>query len=217
MKKWIWMVRGLAAGIVLALAIFPEKGVQAETCDNLKKITEVSADVFEELKPDGDVSPSKKREIVGNILFQAGVPEFAIEKLKNEVIEKLYASPGFEVQTEYFQEKPEGNLQSIPYEQHLRIYEYNETLRNKKSMPLSQTVLLGADDGVIVSDPVYEIPNLAHIVIVGGKFPDGKRLLVTMGAWQKSPTMRMKKILLEFVPMEQRQMTGPLKRLWNIQ
>lgn len=178
-------------GAVLAFTLASGVGVQAKDQKQLERITKVSEVQFASLKLDGEASLEQKHQVVGKILLQSGVPEFIVERLNDTTVETLYLSPGFEVKTGYFREESNGELKQISYEQHNQIRKYNKRLEIKRNAKLSSVALLGADDGVVVSDPVREIPNLVQILIVGGTLSNGQRLLSTVAGWEEAPTMRM--------------------------
>lgn len=195
MKRTKRFIRITAAGVVLAFAFSIGISAQAKTTEDLTKVTEISESEFDSLKPEGEVTLKQKQQVVGDILLQAGVPEFVVRKMDSGLAESLYESAGFEVQVNYFQESPDGKLKQISYEQRERISKYNEKLERKRVKPLSEVVQLNADDGILVSDPVREISNLVHILIVGAKLSNGERLLSTVAAWETPPAMRLKDVI----------------------
>ncbi|MFR8012196.1 MAG: hypothetical protein ACLU8W_10630 [Clostridia bacterium] len=190
MKK-SWWIRGMAMGAVLAFTLASGVGVQAKSPEELAKVTQISQAEFEALKPAGEATLEQKREVIGDILMDAGVPEFMVEKLDGDMLESLYESPGVEVKVNNFRETSNGELEQISGEQRRRISQYNRTIKYDMEHPLSGIMLSNGDDGVLI-DSVQEIPNLVHVLIVGGKFPNGERLLSTVGAWETAPASRLK-------------------------
>lgn len=175
-------------GAVLAFTLASGVGVQAKAPEDLAEVTMVSEAEFKALKPDGEATLGQKREVIGDILLDAGVPEFMVEKLDGDMLESLYKCPGFEVQIEYSQEEPNGKLKQISFEQHKRIMEYNQRFADK----MSSNPVLQASGQLRLNDPAIsnEISNLTHMLIVGNPV-DGQRFCWAVGGWNVSPVNRM--------------------------
>lgn len=189
-----WFIKGMAMGAVLAFTLASGVGVQAKAPEDLAEVTMVSEAEFEALKPDGEATLEQKRQVVGDILLEAGVPEFMVEKLDGDMLESLYASPGFQVQTEYFKEMKDGNLEPISYEENEYIRTYNEQVEKKERNPLSEISMLSADGeiGIEIGVPGTGIASLSHVVIVGAPMENNRRLLIALAGWERSPIVRMK-------------------------
>lgn len=190
MKRTKRFIRLMAAGAVLAFTFSMGISAQAKTEENLTEVTEISESEFDMLKPEGEVTLEQKHQVIGEILIEAGVPEFMVEKLNDDMFESLYDSPGFEVQTKYFREKVDGDLEQISYGQHKRIAEYNRLNREKnKMMPYSPIALRAQEK--IESDEVFdEIPNLAHVLIVGMPQSNQRRFCAALAGWEYAPITR---------------------------
>ena len=191
MKKRMWTGRVLAFGAALAFMAAAGVGVQAREPESLTEVTEISASAFQALKPEGPATAEEKHEVIGNILLEAGVPEFMVEKLDDGMIESLYASPGFETQVEYFKEDLNGDLKQIPYEQHIRISEYNRSLQKKNerfSHPAS--IMSRAQNKIETGAVSGEISNLAQLLIVGMPQTNQRRYCVALAGWEYSPITR---------------------------
>ena len=175
-------------GAVLAFTLASGVGVQAKSPEELSKVKQVSQAEFEALKPAGEATLEQKREVIGDILLDAGVPEFMVEKLDGDMLESLYKCPGFEVQIEYSQEEPDGRLKRISFEQHKRIMEYNQRFSDK----MSSNPVLQTSEQLRANDPAIsnEISNLTHMLIVGNPV-DGERFCWAIGGWNVSPVNRM--------------------------
>lgn len=175
-------------GAVLAFTLASGVGVQAKSPEELAKVTRISQAEFEALKPAGEATLEQKREVIGDILMDAGVPEFMVEKLDGDMLESLYKCPGFEVQIEYSQEEPDGTLKQISFEQHKRIMEYNQRFADK----MSNNPVLQASGQLRANDPAIsnEISNLTHMLIVGDPV-NGQRFCWALGGWNVSPVNRM--------------------------
>ena len=173
--------------MALAFVTAAGVGVQAREPESLTEVTEISASAFQALKPEGPVTAEEKREVIGNILLEAGVPAFMVEKMDDQTAESFYNSSGMEIQLDYFLEKAGGGLNRITKEQHERIAAYNERSRNKikKDPIIAAGLILPENEGGVST----EISNLTHALIVGGPV-DGRRICWASAGWNVSPLCR---------------------------
>lgn len=180
-------------GAVLAFTLASGVGVQAKSPEELAKVTQISQAEFEALKPDGEATLEQKRQVVGDILLEAGVPEFMVEKLDGDMLESLYGLPGFEVKTLYYKEESNGTLHQIDQDHQRRISEYNSRIEKKEEYSLFQNPVLRTsnDVGVEISPPGTGISSLSHVIIVGAPLENRVRLLIALAGWERSPIMRL--------------------------
>lgn len=137
------------------------------------------------------MTAEEKHEVIGNILLGAGVPEFMVEKLDDGMIESLYVSPGFEAQVEYFKEDLNGDLKQIPYEQHIRISEYNRSIQKEnESFFHSANIMSRAQNKIETAVVAGEISNLTHALIVGLPGTNQRRICIALAGWESSPITR---------------------------
>ena len=176
-------------GAVLAFTLASGVGVQAKSPEELAKVTRVSQAEFETLRPAGEATLEQKREVIGDILLDAGVPEFMVEKMDGDMLESLYKCPGFEVQIEYSQEEPDGTLKRISSEQYGKIRSYNSKIRNNK-LYNRNPIIRAQTNGVETGTSNGEINNLLLLLIVGAASPGQDRLCVALAGWEYPPLIR---------------------------
>lgn len=174
-------------GAVLAFTLASGVGVQAKSPEELAKVTQVSQAEFEALKPAGEATLEQKREVIGDILMDAGVPEFMADRIDANTVESLYNCQEIIVRSEYFAESVDGKLTQIPSEQKKRIDAYNDRYTGNA---MDHVMLNSSGE---ISPMSYkeseEISNLTHGLIVGTAV-DGRHICWAMGIWNASPLNR---------------------------
>ncbi len=190
MKKRLWTVRAAALGAALVFVTAVGVGVQAREPEELIEVTEISENVYQELKRNSGDSIKEKREVVGQALRIANMPENVIELLSDEFVRDVYSGGEMSLNVRYYIEKQDGTLKNIPREQYDRIQEYNQKI---KSENLSLSNNMGIQPLSFESGEANgEISGLYHVLI--GQTPDEDHTMscMSIASWNTAPFMRLK-------------------------
>lgn len=190
MKKRIWIVRGLAAGIALMICS-AGMAVYAESPKELGEAIKISEEEYKAVKTGGEITSEEKRDFVEQALCKAAVPDFMIEKIDDGTIQTIYEMSQFEIQTQCYKECPNGKLEPISREQNERIEQYNQQLEKKKFSSLSEVSVLSAQ-GNALSGTGQGISSMTHLLLVGAPDENQVRWFIALAGWKTPPLMRMK-------------------------